>query len=259
MPAGSETAPRPSESFAGACSSIVPPEESTRMMGDPTSTVAPSTASSSVTTPAKGLGSSTSDLAVSISTSTWLTVTRSPGFTFQATISAAVRPPPTPGSGNSAWGTGPPQCWSVSMSVVEDAVDGLENTIHIRKVGAFELGGREGGVEPRHPQHGRLERIEGALGDRRGDLRADRDVARRLLRHDEPPRLLHRLDDGAVVDRAERAQVDDLDARALRGGDLGRLQQHRHHRPVPDEGHLGALAHDPALVQREGHAIVGHL
>jgi hypothetical protein len=49
---------------------VVPPAESTRMIGVPTSTVVPSSASSSVTVPANGDGSSTSDFAVSISTST---------------------------------------------------------------------------------------------------------------------------------------------------------------------------------------------
>jgi len=40
------------------------------MIGAPTSTVCPSVTKSELTTPSKGLGSSTSDLAVSISTMT---------------------------------------------------------------------------------------------------------------------------------------------------------------------------------------------
>ena len=69
-------------------------------MGVPTGTVSPGETSTRVTTPAHGDGSSTSDFAVSISTSTWLTATASPGITRHSTISASVRPSPASGSGN---------------------------------------------------------------------------------------------------------------------------------------------------------------
>ena len=68
------------------------------MIGVPTSTVSPSLTSRAVTSPAYGLGSSTSDLAVSISTTMSLMAMTSPTFTFQVTISASVRPSPTSGS-----------------------------------------------------------------------------------------------------------------------------------------------------------------
>src|SRR4051794_36627482 len=136
------------------------------MIGLPTSTVSPSAASSSVTVPANGDGSSTSDLAVSISTRTWFTVTVSPGLTFHWTISASVRPSPTSGSGNS-------DCVTVCSSVGQGPVDGLQDAVGIREVDALELGGRERGVEAADPQHRRLERVEGALGDRGGDLGSD--------------------------------------------------------------------------------------
>jgi len=71
------------------------------MMGVPTSAVWPSSTRRAATVPAHGLGSSTSDLAVSISTITWLTVITSPGLTRQVTMSASVRPSPTSGSLNS--------------------------------------------------------------------------------------------------------------------------------------------------------------
>ena len=51
--------------------------------------------------PANGLGSSTIDLAVSISTRTSLTLTVSPTATRHVMISASVRPSPTSGSLNS--------------------------------------------------------------------------------------------------------------------------------------------------------------
>src|SRR6202046_3291163 len=71
------------------------------MIGVSTSTVCPSATSSALTVPAYGLGTSTTALAVSISTMTWLIVTWSPGLTCQDTMSASVRPSPTSGSLNS--------------------------------------------------------------------------------------------------------------------------------------------------------------
>ena len=52
------------------------------------------------TTPSNGEGSSTTALAVSISTTTWSMVTLSPGWTCHLTMSASVRPSPTSGSLN---------------------------------------------------------------------------------------------------------------------------------------------------------------
>ena len=71
------------------------------MIGVPTATVSPSGTISSATVPPNGQGSSTSDFAVSISTTMSLTLTASPGLTFQETISASVSPSPTSGSLNS--------------------------------------------------------------------------------------------------------------------------------------------------------------
>ncbi len=68
------------------------------MIGVPTSTVSPSATRIAVTSPAYGEGSSTRDLAVSISTTTSLILTVSPTLTFHETISASVRP--SPGSGS---------------------------------------------------------------------------------------------------------------------------------------------------------------
>ena len=72
------------------------------MIGVPTAIVSPSLTSRAVTVPAYGEGSSTSDLAVSISTTMSLIAMTSPTLTFQATISASVRPSPTSGRRYSA-------------------------------------------------------------------------------------------------------------------------------------------------------------
>ena len=68
------------------------------MIGVPTGTVSPSGTSRAVTVPAYGEGSSTSDFAVSISTTMSLISMTSPSLTRQDTISASVRPSPTSGS-----------------------------------------------------------------------------------------------------------------------------------------------------------------
>ncbi len=82
----------------GAASAGTSPSWATEMIGVPTATVSPSGTSSAVTVPAYGDGSSTMLLAVSMSHTTSLTAMTSPTLTFQATISASVRPSPTSGS-----------------------------------------------------------------------------------------------------------------------------------------------------------------
>src|SRR5687768_17719199 len=97
------------------------------MIGVPTSTVLPSSTRSSPTTPANGLGSSTSDFAVSISTMISLILMVSPGLTFHDTISASVSPSPTSGSLN---------CLTSAMLdelllVGEGPVDGVEDAVEV--------------------------------------------------------------------------------------------------------------------------------
>src|SRR4051794_29441212 len=171
---------------------------STAMIGVPTSTVWPSGTNSSATTPANGVGSSTSDLAVSISTTMSLVRTVSPGLTFQVTISASVSPSPTSGRRN---------CFTSDMScpssVGERAVDGVEHTIEVRQELLLELARRVRQVEPADAQHRRLEVVEAALGQPRRDLGAHAQEGRRLVHDDEPAGLLHRRGDGVDVQRRE--------------------------------------------------------
>ena len=88
----------------GVCS-CGPPDSSTpsltAMIGAPTSTICPSSARRAVTVPAKGMGSSTRDLEVSISTTMSLILTSSPTATRQVTISASTSPSPGSGRRNS--------------------------------------------------------------------------------------------------------------------------------------------------------------
>src|ERR1039458_1818504 len=137
------------------------------MIGVPTSTVWPSWTSRPVTTPANGQGSSTTALGGSISTITWLTVTRSPALTRQVTMSASVSPSPTSGSRN---------CFTSLMNcplVGERAVDGVQDPVQVGEVLLFQPGGRVRRGEAAYPQHRRLEVIEAFLGDARRDFRAE--------------------------------------------------------------------------------------
>src|SRR5690606_33821466 len=114
VPYPTSTEPEPDAAGAAASGASAPPgtvaagadgaagaspagSVSTTMIGTPTSTVVPSGARISLTTPVYGDGSSTSDFAVSISTIVWLTVTASPTATCHCTISASVRPSPASG------------------------------------------------------------------------------------------------------------------------------------------------------------------
>ena len=92
---------------APAAGAAAPPSVATLMIGVPTGTTAPSCTRSSATVPAYGHGNSTSDFAVSISTTTSLTFTVSPGLTRHDTISASTKPSPTSGSLNSRTLTNP--------------------------------------------------------------------------------------------------------------------------------------------------------
>src|SRR3569623_80732 len=121
------------------------------MIGVPTGMVSPSGTISFCTMPANGDGSSTSDLAVSISTRTWLMATVSPSLTFQVTISASVRPSPTSGSLNSAMG---------NLLEVERAVDGVEHPVEVWKVVLLDPRRRVRRVEAADPEHRRLEGVE---------------------------------------------------------------------------------------------------
>src|SRR5699024_11003698 len=115
---------------ASACALSPSPIE---IIGVPTSTVWPSSTSSASTAPSNGLGNSTTDLAVSISTMTSLMATVSPTATRQATISASVSPSPTSGSLYSLTRT---------SSEGQGPVDSVQDAIDIGQVFVFDAAGR---------------------------------------------------------------------------------------------------------------------
>src|SRR5947208_1489587 len=126
---------------------------STAMIGTPTSTVWPTSAKSLATVPSHGHGSSTTALAVSISTMIWPSSTASLGLTCLATMSASVRPSPTSGSLNSL-------SMALAPSEPERPVDGVQDPVQIGQVVLVEPGRRVGGAEAADPQHRRLQAVE---------------------------------------------------------------------------------------------------
>src|SRR5438034_127380 len=126
------------------------------MTGAPTGTVSPSAACSAVTTPAYGEGSSTAALTVSTSAIVWFT------WTVHLRMSPSVSPSPRSGSLN---------CSMAMRSVLHDLVDGVEHPIQVGQPLVLEAAGRVLRVVAGHPQHRRLERVEGSLGDARRELR----------------------------------------------------------------------------------------
>ena len=85
----------PAPTFSGSSLAV-----SIEIMGRPTSTVVPASASNAVTVPANGLGSSTTAFSVSTSAMGWFNVMTSPTATNHETSSASVNPSPRSGRRN---------------------------------------------------------------------------------------------------------------------------------------------------------------
>src|SRR6478735_10725919 len=241
---------------AGASSSAVP--SSIVMIGVPTSMVWPTSTRRSLTVPAHGMGSSTSDLAVSISRTMSLTLTVSPGLTRHSTISASTRPSPGSGSLNVRIA----MCDSLFRSVRQSAVDAVEDAVEVGEDLLLHPARRVRDVRAADAHDRRLELVEALLGDLGGDLGRHAEERARLVDDDETPRLAHRRDDGVDGQRREGAQVDDLDARALGLGRGGRLEHRLDDGTVADERHVGALAQHVGLEEsprrrRRGRVVLG--
>ena len=154
------------------------PSGSTRI-GVPTSTVLPSSTSSSETTPSNGARQLDERLRrLDLDEHLVEADACRRGRRCHCTISASVRPSPTSGRGNRIslicrlpsrsimpWSA----CqYASARSTASSTRSGLG------RYSVSSAAGGNGVSKPRHAQHGRLERVEGALGDRRGDLGADR-------------------------------------------------------------------------------------
>src|SRR5580704_3668144 len=146
-------------------------------------------------------------------------------------MSASVRPSPTSGSLNSL-SSAMIAFHPSKSSVTERAVYGVQDPVQIGQVVILEPGRRVGGGEAADAQHRRLEMIEAQLGDPGGDLGPEARVHRCLVRDDAAAGLAHRGADRVLIERGERAQVDDLDAASVLAGGHRGLQAGAYQRTV---------------------------
>src|SRR5690348_17122350 len=207
MPSAGATSTAASDSADGSGRSPAVGSVSIAMIGVPTSIVSPSPWKIRATLPAHFAGISTAALAVSTSTIGWFNVIMSPSATSHLRISPSVRPSPRSGSGN-----------SLTLLIglpPERSVDGVEHAVQVGQELLLGPGGRVGDVEPGHPQHRGLERVEAGLGHPGRDLATQATAAGGLVHDDQatgtPHRRVHRVE----VQRRQRAQVDHLELAPL--------------------------------------------
>ena len=93
----------------------------------------------------------------------------------------------------------------------------------------------------------------------RGELGAEATTRHRFVRRDAARRLAHRADDRLLVEREKRPWVDDLDRDAVLLRLLRRLQRLVDEPPRRDDRHVGALAMDARLPERDRLELVRHL
>src|SRR5215203_2069538 len=118
---------------------------------------------------------------------------------------------------------------------------------------------RPGDLGATHPLYWCVQRIEGPVLDDR----------RHLTRHPEPPpllldghapvRLLHRLDDGVLIEGTQGSQVYNLGLEAVLRQRVRNPQAQVDLPAVGDERHVRALAGDAGLAERYGVVAVFHL
>src|SRR6056297_408063 len=108
------------------------------------------------------------------------------------------------------------------------------------------------------PLHRRLQAVMQLLRDRRRDLGAEAGHRDRLMRHDQPPGLLHRGEYAVAIPGPERTQINDfridpLLLQRLRCRDAGMARGRPGH-----EREIAPLANDLGLSERHQMLAVGH-
>src|SRR5919197_2403036 len=122
---------------------------------------------------------------------------------------------------------------STIVSVLEELTRGLPDLVDGGQDRLLERRReRDRHVGRRHAADRPVEVLESLVGDERRDLRAGRARLVRLVDDQDLARLADAGEERLLVERDERAQVEDLDARALEV--LGRLERGVDHRPIGD-------------------------
>ena len=97
--------------------------------------------------------------------------------------------------------------------------------------------------------HRGVEVVERALGDPRGDLCGHADAAPPFVDDDGPVGARDRGEHRRIVERAKRAQIDDLGLDSVRREQVGRLEARGEAAAVGDDREVGARATDGGAVE----------
>src|SRR3954468_20254198 len=214
----------------------------------PTSTVVPVSTSTAVTRPVAGDGTSVSTLSVEISTIGSSASTQSPTRFFHSTTVPSATETPIWGIVTSTSDTSVRE--ELTARLLDVACLGQDRPLERRAE-------RNRRVRRGHAHDRTVEVLEGALADQRRALGAHAARARRLVQHHDLARLADRAQDRLLVERAQRAQVDHLDRRAV--DVLGGLERERHHRAVRDHAEIGPGSSHARLAERRLEASLGHV
>src|SRR5918994_682476 len=118
---------------------------------------------------------------------------------------------------------------------------------------------RPGDLGATHPLYWCVQRIEGPVLDDRRHLARHPEPPPLLLHGHGPMRLLHRFDDGVLVEGTQGSQVYNLGLEAVLRQRVRNPQAQVDLPAVGDERHVRALAGDAGLAERHGVVAVFHL
>src|SRR5438552_12192710 len=224
-------------------------------MSEPTGTVLPADTRILRSTPAPNASISTSALSVSTSARMSPLCTRSPSFlSHLMTLPLSI-------CSDSFGITTLVTAMSAAPVGVADTPDRVRDLLFGRRLRALEVARvRHRRLRAGDAQHGRIEVIEGFLGDLGGYLRAHAREAGAGLDHDRAMGLTDRPDDRLGIERLKRPRVHDLHRDALFRQLLRGLHRAIHHAHVGDDGDVGALAPHDRLAEGNGEVrVLRHL
>src|SRR5437764_13665017 len=184
---------------------ISSPSSAMTAMSVPTGALSPAETRILRSTPAPNASISTSALSVSTSARMSPLCTRSPSFlSHLMTLPLSI-------CSDSFGITTLVTAMSAAPVGVADTPDRVRDLLSGRRLQALEVARvRHRRLRAGDPQHGRVEVIEGLLGDLGGDLRAHAREAGAALDHDRAMGLTDRPDDRLGIERLKRPRVHDL-------------------------------------------------
>src|SRR3954471_13085198 len=205
----------------------------------PTSTVTPTSTARDTTRPEAGAGTSVSTLSVEISTIGSSASIQSPTRLRHSTTVPSATDTPICGIVTSTSDTSVRE--ELTARLLDVACLGQDRPLERWAERDRRVGRRDAHDRP-------VEVLEGALADQRRDLGPDAARTCGLVQDDDLARLTDGAEDRLLVERAQRAQVDDLDRSAV--DVLGRLERERHHRAIRDNAEVSSASRHVRLADR---------